>query len=62
MARLNRGLQDHGATDVKNDIAARALINNPRAVVQAITDTGGDWNEVMNKIQDWVQCVSWTPQ
>ena len=58
MARINRGLQDHGVMVIKNDIAARVLINNPGAVAQAIADMDGDWNKVMNKIQDWAKSVN----
>ena len=35
-------------------------MDNPGAVIQAISELGGDWLHVMNNIKDWVQMVSLT--
>ena len=40
------------------EAAARALIENPGAVVNVIGRVSGNWTRVMDNIKDWVQLVS----
>ena len=35
-------------------------MDNPGAVIAAISELGGDWLCMMNNIKDWVQAVSLT--
>ena len=60
MAKITRAIDDSGSDSVQNKIAARQLIENPGAVIQTISEMGGDWLRVMNNIKDWVQMVSFT--
>ena len=47
-----------GNTPPENEMAARALIRNPGAVIHAIANVGGSWATVMDNIKDWVESVS----
>ena len=40
------------------EMAARELIKNPGAVINAIGRVGRNWARVMDNIKDWVESVS----
>ena len=40
------------------EVAMRALIENPGAVINVIGRVGGNWARVMDNIKDWVQSIS----
>ena len=43
---------------IKYEMAARALINRPAEVINAIRLLGRDWGKVMDNIKEWVIEVS----
>ena len=44
---------------MRNEIAARALRDNPDAVIEALQKIGGDFTEVMNRCKDYLELVNY---
>ena len=44
---------------VRNEIAVRALMDNPDAMIEALKDIGGDFAQVMNRCKDWCEMVNY---
>ena len=44
---------------MRNEIAARALRDNPDAVIDALKQIGGDFKEVMDWCKDYLELVNY---
>ena len=58
MRILQMAISQSNNESAQLEAAARALIENPGAVVNVIGRVSGNWARVMDNIKDWVQLVS----
>ena len=58
MRTLKMAISESYSESKQLEVAARELIKNPGAVVNAIGKVGGNWAVVMDNIKDWVESVS----
>ena len=55
---LQMAISESNNESTQLEAAARELIKNPGAVINAIGRVGGNWARVMDNIKDWVELVS----
>ena len=59
VANLQTAINQREGNLIRNEIAARALRDNPDAVIECLKNIGGDFKEVMDRCKDYLELVNY---